>query len=566
MSEVFLATQVQLDCPVVVKVLKTLSDEPARQSAFVDQFRAEAQLLARLSHPYLGRVIDLFEEDGQPHLVMEYIEGRTLHEVVEAAPRFLRLQKVLEWAEQILDALEYLHRQDPPIVVRDLKPQNILLASSDWRIRLIDFGLARPLTPDTRTEAVLRGMGSLGFAPLEQYGRGSTDHRTDLYSFGATLLFLLTGQVPVPAHARVAGTPLVDPRTVNPTVTEPTWLALQRLMHLYPERRPGSTDEARELLGLRAPRESRPPASAPEVGAAAPRQAPSVTCVRLREPDLLPLAFSPTGRMMVSASKKGTVRLWEVSTGREMRRFQGNQAEVLCLAFSPDEKLLASGSEDGTVVLWDMASRRQLLTLRAGVDRAWVRTLAFSKCGRLLASGGADSVVRVWEVPCGRRVATLRGHDLSVISLAFFPSSRLLASGSWDDTIRLWYVPEGTEAACLRGHSLSVTALAVSPDGTRLASGSSDTTVRLWDVSARSEVERFQGHDQAVTSLAFSPDGSRLVSSSWDGTVQVWDLRVRGRTTSLEGHSAPVTAVGVSPSGRLILSGSKDSTLRLWRT
>ncbi len=261
MSQVYLATHLGLDRQVAVKMLQQLSREPAEQWGFVEQFQEEARILAQLDHINLAAIMDLFLDQQMPYLVMEYIQGRTLEEIVELAPRRLSQRKVLEWTAQLLDVLEYLHTRQPPVIVRDLKPANVMLGA-DNRLRLLDFGLAKLLTPGSRTKAIVKGMGSEGYAPLEQYGGGGTDQRTDLYSLGATMYYLLSGQHLSEAPMRVTNPALTRPAD-NSTLTEPVWQAVVKLCALYPQDRPQSVAEARAILGLTAQSPVAPPVPSP---------------------------------------------------------------------------------------------------------------------------------------------------------------------------------------------------------------------------------------------------------------------------------------------------------------
>lgn len=280
MGTVFLARHERLDRLMAIKVMQNMAIDPGEWQNFVQQFESEGRILAALDHPNLARVTDFFDESNHPCLVMEYIEGKTLEEVVQLAPKPLAERRVLEWAGQMLDALQYLHTRVPPIIVRDLKSSNLILGT-DGRIRLIDFGLARILHPGHGTRTVIKGMGTEGYAPLEQYGTAATDQKSDLYALGATLLYLLSGGViPPGAHLRVTHSQgLMDPRTVNPSVSDNTWCVIQSLMSILPDKRPSSACEvARLLLGSHlnqslAPAAQTPPA--PVAPAAAFPSAPS---------------------------------------------------------------------------------------------------------------------------------------------------------------------------------------------------------------------------------------------------------------------------------------------------
>ena len=169
-----------------------------------EQFRLESSLLARLDHPNLPKVSDYFAEGTREYLVMDFVEGRDLQEILQEAQRrndFLSETVVLGWAAQLLDALEYMHEQNPPVLHRDIKPSNIKLTPRGV-IKLVDFGLVKVLHVDeTRTVTVLQGRGTVAYTPLEQYGgdSGYTDCRSDLYSLAATLYHLLAGIPPVDA-------------------------------------------------------------------------------------------------------------------------------------------------------------------------------------------------------------------------------------------------------------------------------------------------------------------------------------------------------------------------------
>ncbi len=166
--------------------------------------------------------------------------------------KFLDEKEVLTWADQLCQALEYLHGQDPPVLHRDIKPSNIKLTPAG-AVKLVDFGLVKLLVPDdTRTITVLQGRGTVQYTPLEQYGgdTGHTDARSDIYSLGATLYHLLTGEPPPDAKQRfLEPDSLPSPGSLNPDLSPQTERALLGAMEMHPDQRPGSVAEFRaELL------------------------------------------------------------------------------------------------------------------------------------------------------------------------------------------------------------------------------------------------------------------------------------------------------------------------------
>lgn len=245
-----------------VKVLPAdpqASDEMHEQAH--RQFLKEASILAQLDHPNLPKVSDFFTDEGNDYLVMDYVPGRDLQQILvesRAAGRLLDEATVLAWTEQIVDALDYLHRQDPPVLHRDIKPSNIKL-TPDHRIKLVDFGLVKvQAAEDARTITVVQGKGTIMYTPLEQYGGegGHTDARTDIYALGATLYTLLTDFPPPHAKARFLNpSVLKSPREVNPKLSRQVSNAVMWALEMHPDDRPSS---AREFLAALLGKVQRP--------------------------------------------------------------------------------------------------------------------------------------------------------------------------------------------------------------------------------------------------------------------------------------------------------------------
>lgn len=159
-------------------------------------FEQEAMLLSTLSHPNIPLVCDFFQQEGRPTMVMEYIEGKTLEDMLHGSDKakFDETQ-IISYGIQLCRVLNYLHNQDPPIIYRDLKPPNVMV-NKHGVLKLIDFGVARTRKKNQAKDTI--AMGSAGYAPPEQYGKEQTDARSDIYALGATLYHLSTGMPPVP--------------------------------------------------------------------------------------------------------------------------------------------------------------------------------------------------------------------------------------------------------------------------------------------------------------------------------------------------------------------------------
>ncbi|MEW5718041.1 MAG: serine/threonine-protein kinase [Chloroflexota bacterium] len=228
------------------------------------QFEREAQILTRVRHQNLPQIWDYFvESGGQQYLVMEFVQGVDLSQLVHQRGVLTDAQAVA-LALHVLDALEYLHAQTPPIIHRDVKPDNILLISHG-RVMLVDLGIAKQLTGSNSTPSGARG-GSPGYAPLEQLSSGGTDLRADLYALGATLYFALTGHPPPDAVDRAMGTELPSPRQMNPAISTQLERAVLYAMEMTPADRPQSAAEMRRALAGNVP----PRKSAPARASAAP--------------------------------------------------------------------------------------------------------------------------------------------------------------------------------------------------------------------------------------------------------------------------------------------------------
>lgn len=251
MGDVYLAVDQRLGSAVALKRTFFADDEMLGGA-----FEREAKTLARLRHPVLPKVSDHFIENEEQYLVMEHISGDDLSKRLEAAQKPFPLSWVLFWADQLLDALAYLHAHEPPIIHRDIKPQNLKLTDEN-SIILLDFGLSKNNTGESR---VLSGStGSIvgytpHYAPMEQIRGTGTNPRSDIYSLSATLYQLMTNIVPADALTRADAllNDMADPikpiNVLNPEVSPAVSTVILKGMEVSQERRFSTAREMQKTL------------------------------------------------------------------------------------------------------------------------------------------------------------------------------------------------------------------------------------------------------------------------------------------------------------------------------
>ncbi len=278
--------------------------------------------------------------------------------------------------------------------------------------------------------------------------------------------------------------------------------------------------------------------------------------------------MSRDGRLMLTGSDDGTVRLWDVDSGREVRRFEGHFSEVTSVELSPNGQTILSAALDGLAATWDTSTGALLEVFM--VDARGVWDVAFSPDGDYFVTGSSDGTARLWNADSGEEIRQFEGHSAyGITSIAYSPDGQTILTGSYDGTARLWEVATGAELLRLgstfaEGNREGVSAVTFSPDGRFVVVGNNKGGVVVWDVAEGEEVRRVQAHSRYIHSVSFSPDGQTLLAGSWDYSLSLWHFESGREVGRVTGHTDQVNGTMFSPDGASILSGSDDATARLW--
>ncbi|MCB2210392.1 WD40 repeat domain-containing protein [bacterium] len=334
--------------------------------------------------------------------------------------------------------------------------------------------------------------------------------------------------------------------------------------------------------------------------------------------------FSPDGRWIISASKDGTLKIWDAISGREMRTLAGHEGGVTRFAISRDSKILVSGSWDNTVKIWNPASGKCLRTLEGHENT--ISDVQITPEGRFITSAGQDSGVWLWQAntgellekiglketspyspfrsrisPGGVLLAFAAGGSLYLYDLQhrqmalelsigiaqasgpfeFSPDGRYIACANNDLTVSIWDLRTVSEAGRITSHrsdalpragigyatyvtELRIVEMAFSPDSNLLITGTNIGGLATWNVPERRGGFRMPKHNREISKIAFSPDGKFVVTGSEDATLKVLNPRTGMEIETFHGHANEISYCAVSPDGEKILSGSYDGTLRLW--
>src|SRR6516225_812805 len=581
----------ELDRLVALKVLKPELAASPRERA---RFEEEARKAAAVKHDHIVTLHQVGHTPGfpLPYLVLEYLDG-------EALSDRLRRQEVMEPKEaarivqQAAWGLAAAHARG--LVHRDIKPSNILLEKGTGRAKITDFGLAHVVEDAGALSSESgRVVGTPAYMSPEQVLTPSrVDARSDVYSLGAVLYELLTGEPPFRGRTQlvlqqVVHEELRPPHRLNDLIPRDLETICLRCLQKEPDKRYASASSLAE--DLRCFLASEPIRARPirpwERAVKWARRRPAIAALTATVLVITVLGF---GQVAEKARAEAEANQ-QLQQTLYFSLIALAQHELLLKNWGRAEEILEQCEERWRG--WEYYYLKRLrhappLTLRLAERRTMGNgfDMAFSPDNRLLALPSGEDAIKVWDVTRSDPVALtprfiLRGHTRRVLGVTFSRDGQRLASTSEDATVKIWDLTASDEQGAsatggrilsalrtLEGHTDRVLGVAFSP-GQRelLATASNDRTVRLWNGSTGELLFNFPGQSTPndYMQLAFSPDGRHLASGSKNNTIGVWDVATGQEVFTLVGHARPVFNVTFSPDGRHLASTGSDFVVKVW--
>ena len=281
------------------------------------------------------------------------------------------------------------------------------------------------------------------------------------------------------------------------------------------------------------------------------------------------VAFSPNGKLILSAGHDNTIKLWDFATGHPIKSLRGHASWVRSAVFSPDGHWVLSGSHDGSAKLWSIAGYEEVRTFQSRVfvgHADAVLSAAFSpaKNDDRIVTASRDRTAKTWNARTGKLLVTFQeGHDYLTSTALFFPNGKQLLTAAADNTARVWDLTTGTQTLRL-DRTGRAAAAAISPDGKIIATGSDNNTAKLWNATTGQLLLTTKPLEAEVTAIAIAPDDQVFVTGDVRGGCALWSLKTGALLKTSTVHNRKITAIDFTPDGREVLTASTDNTVDQW--
>jgi WD40 repeat protein/serine/threonine protein kinase len=607
LGEVYVALDTELNREVALKEINSSHCDSTESRA---RFTLEAEITGGLEHPGIVPVYGLGSYgDGRPYYAMRFIRGHTLSEAIAQfhrpdrnfvpGERSLEVRKLLSRFVDVCNAIEYAHSRG--VLHRDLKPSNIMLGKYGETL-VVDWGLAkavgkRDLLIDEPTLRPRSGSGStatqmgtaLGtpayMSPEQAAGRlDELGPASDVYSLGATLYCLLTGDSPYPKSddqhlgellRKVQTGDFEHPRSRKPAIPRPLEAICLKAMALKPSDRYATparlaediehwlADEAvsatTETLVERSARfvrkhKSGAMATAAALVIVAVISTVAAVVINQQRAEKSQLAND----MQIEAAKSA----FEHALGEYDHGHVGSADQYFAraLALLPEHALRESYQR----IAWDRATRggRSLLPPLRHQDA--VNFAQFSPDGKRIVTASLDFTARIWDADTGAALGEPMRHENSIYSAQFSSDGKRVVTTSRDKTARVWNAVTGEPLSEPMRHEDRVVFAQFSPDGTSVVTASHDKSARVWDADAGTLLGEPLQHQEPVQFAQFSPDGTSVVTASHDKTARIWDAATSTPRGEPMRHGGAVQFAQFNSVGKRVITASSDGTARVW--
>ncbi len=604
------------DQVVAIKQINLRGLSPQKMIEATDAFNREVQHLTPLQHPNLPSIYDHFTDPDHWYLVMEFIEGETLERYLETRHShhaytgnrtFLPLEEIFPLAFQLCDVLTYLHTHHPPIIFRDIKPANIM-RTAKGHLYLIDFGIARHFKPGQARDTT--PLGSPGYAAPEQYGKAQTTPRADLYSLGALLHHLLTGEDPAETLFQFAPLPQVAGAEMQMQKLDSL---IRRMVDVDSELRPVSASAVKEelqsiarLASDAAPRIWYPPqgqtpspsvlhdtftlVSARQQQLQAQQQKPKGTSRRkFITRSLVGGAVAVIGTTVVGSvlfNRLGSFGMYRETyvggtyhtPGQQAASYpaQSQQTSNPAIALSPDGKQVAFVSPDGSFVeIYSIVSNGKLIYLTKLQDKyftAPISTLSWSPDSSRIATGTTDGGIDIWFItsspgPVNFFPFNYPDYNGAIDMLAWSSNSKLLAISGPQKPLRICDAQSG-KIIFQQPPINSVRLLSWSPDSNHIVLESAlpdRPGLQVWNVTTGKALFIFAAIPGVNTLKAsWSPDGNTIATLSNDKHLYLWKAADGSYITTHYELKDTIIDILWSPDSQNIAMVTGSGNLQVW--